>query len=73
VDHLKLQLKLDTKRKMVLLRSSKSTAPGALQQGEDYLRAFTLGFDVDDAIALLRLEDLYIGENTTTETDETQY
>lgn len=24
------------------------------------MRAFTLGFDVDDAIALLRLDDLYI-------------
>ena len=32
----------------------------ALQKGDDFLRAITLGFDVDDAIALLRLDDLYI-------------
>lgn len=46
---------------MVELRTSKfTTDSGAIQQGEDFLRAFTLGFDVDDAIALLRLDDLYI-------------
>ena len=27
---------------------------------QDFVRAFCLGFDVDDAIALLRLDDLYI-------------
>ncbi|KAK6434022.1 pre-rRNA-processing protein pno1 [Oleoguttula sp. CCFEE 5521] len=29
-------------------------------QGVDFITAFTLGFDPDDAIALLRLDDLYI-------------
>ena len=46
---------------MVELKTSKfTTDSGALQKGEDFLKAFTLGFDVDDAIALLRLDDLYI-------------
>lgn len=34
---------------------------GCLQKGEDYIHAFMLGFDIDDAVALLRLDDLYIG------------
>jgi RNA-binding protein PNO1 len=34
--------------------------PGALQKGEDFIRAFVLGFEVQDSVALLRLDDLYI-------------
>lgn len=61
VEHLKLQCRMNIARKTVELRTSKSTVDsGALQKGEDFVKAFTLGFDVDDAIALLRLDDLYI-------------
>ncbi|KAL8944661.1 MAG: hypothetical protein Q9211_000505 [Gyalolechia sp. 1 TL-2023] len=61
VEHLKLQVRMNVKGKAVELRTSKyTTDAGALQKGEDFVKAFTLGFDVDDAIALLRLEDLYI-------------
>ena len=61
VEHLKLQCRMNIKRKTVELRTSKHTVDsGALQKGEDFVKAFTLGFDVDDAVALLRLDDLYI-------------
>ncbi|CAN6614479.1 pre-rRNA-processing protein Pno1p [Trichomonascus vanleenenianus] len=63
VDHLKLQVKFvdRAKDRRVMIRTCKTTTdPGAIQKGEDFIRAFTLGFDVDDAIALLRLDDLYI-------------
>ncbi|ODV95764.1 hypothetical protein PACTADRAFT_56108 [Pachysolen tannophilus NRRL Y-2460] len=61
VDHLKLQVRMNLKTKTVELRScNKTTDPGALQKGADFIKAFTLGFDIDDAIALLRLDDLYI-------------
>lgn len=61
VEHLKLQVRMNIKSKAVELRTSKfTTDTGALQKGEDFVKAFTLGFDVDDAIALLRLDDLYI-------------
>ena len=61
VEHLKLQVRMNIKSKAVELRTSKHTTDaGALQKGEDFVKAFTLGFDVDDAIALLRLDDLYI-------------
>ena len=52
---------MNVKAKAVEIRtSSHSTDPGALQKAADFLKAFTLGFEVDDAIALLRLDDLYI-------------
>ncbi|KKY28999.1 putative pre-rrna-processing protein pno1 [Phaeomoniella chlamydospora] len=61
VEHLKLQVRMNIKSKAVELRTSKfTTDTGALQKGEDFVKAFSLGFDVDDAIALLRLDDLYI-------------
>ncbi|EAZ63196.1 Predicted RNA-binding protein Pno1p interacting with Nob1p and involved in 26S proteasome assembly [Scheffersomyces stipitis CBS 6054] len=61
VDHLKLQVRMNLKTKTVELKTNKSTTDvGALQKGADFIKAFTLGFDVDDAIALLRLDDLYI-------------
>ncbi|PSS28010.1 hypothetical protein M430DRAFT_47069 [Amorphotheca resinae ATCC 22711] len=59
VEHLQLQVRM--KNRTVELRTSKyTTDTGALQKGEDFVKAFSLGFDVDDAIALLRLDDLYI-------------
>jgi RNA-binding protein PNO1 len=61
VEHLQLQVRMNIKSRCVELRTSKHTTDtSALQKGEDFVRAFTLGFDVDDAIALLRLDDLYI-------------
>lgn len=54
-------MRMNLKSRAVELRTSKHTTDsGALQKGADFLRAFTLGFDIDDAIALLRLDDLYI-------------
>lgn len=61
VEHLKLQCRMNMKSKSVELRTSKATSDtGAIQKGADFVRAFALGFDVDDAIALLRMDDLYI-------------
>lgn len=61
VEHLGLQVRMNVAKKAVELRtSSHTTDTGSLQKGADFITAFTLGFDVDDAIALLRLDDLYI-------------
>ena len=61
VENLKLQVRMNVKSKAVELRTSKhTTESGAIQKGEDFLKAFTLGFQVEDAIAILRLDELYI-------------
>jgi RNA-binding protein PNO1 len=33
---------------------------GALQKGCDFVSAFMMGFEVQDSVALLRLDDLYV-------------
>lgn len=61
VEQLKLQIRFNIKTRTVELRTCKSTEDiGALQKGADFVKAFALGFDVDDALALLRLDDLYL-------------
>lgn len=61
VEHMKLQIRYNTKRKSVDLRTTKATESGAaLTKAADFVRAFMLGFALKDAIALLRLDDLYI-------------
>ncbi|KAF7363693.1 Pre-rRNA-processing protein PNO1 [Mycena sanguinolenta] len=56
-----LQVRMNVQRKCVEIRTSKATKDiGALQKGADFIKAFALGFDVNDAIALLRLDDLYL-------------
>ncbi|KAF4614452.1 hypothetical protein D9613_002672 [Agrocybe pediades] len=56
-----LQVRMNVQRRCVEIRTSKHTKDiGALQKGADFVKAYTLGFDVNDAIALLRLDDLYL-------------
>jgi RNA-binding protein PNO1 len=61
VEHMKIQVKMNTKAKCVEMRSCESTTDvSALQKSEEFLKAFMCGFDLQDAIAMLRLEDLYL-------------
>eukprot|EP00386_Alphamonas_edax_P007054 GDKI01023168.1.p1 GENE.GDKI01023168.1~~GDKI01023168.1.p1 ORF type:complete len:288 (-),score=90.12 GDKI01023168.1:468-1292(-) len=61
VEHMKLQVRMNTKRRCVEVKTSPETKDiGALQKAADFLRAYMLGFDVQDAIALLRLDDLFL-------------
>ena len=61
VQYLKLQVRFNTKTRSVEMRTSPHTIDsGALQKGADFCSAFMLGFEVQDAVALLRLDDLYI-------------
>ena len=61
IEHLKLQVRVVPEKKKIEMRTSEQTeSSGALQKGEDFLKAFMLGFAVRDALALIRLDDLYI-------------
>ncbi|GFE54070.1 pre-rRNA-processing factor PNO1 [Babesia ovis] len=61
VEHLKLQIRMCTKNKVVEVRPASQDADlSLLQKAQDYLRAFMLGFELKDAEALIRLEDIFI-------------
>ncbi|KAL0238937.1 hypothetical protein PCE1_004628 [Barthelona sp. PCE] len=61
VKQLHLQVQYHSRRKQVLLRNSPQTKDiGALDKGQEFVRAFILGFTIDDALAILRLEDIHI-------------
>ncbi|CAH0381725.1 unnamed protein product [Bemisia tabaci] len=62
VEHLKLQVKFNIKTKNVEIRAPLSDDESAsnLQKAADFVRAFVCGFDVEDALALVRLENLFI-------------
>lgn len=60
VEHMKLDVRMNVKGKCIELRTNdKTTNTSSMQKSEDFLKAFLCGFDLGDAIALLRLEDLF--------------
>jgi len=61
VEHLQLQMRFNLKTRNVEIRCSpESPNPTNLQKAADFVRAFVLGFEVEDALALLRLDNLFI-------------
>ncbi|XP_047108262.1 RNA-binding protein pno1 [Schistocerca piceifrons] len=61
VEHLHLQIRFNLKTRHVEIRTCKETEDIAnLQKAADFVRAFVYGFEVEDALALLRLDDLFI-------------
>lgn len=70
--HMKLQVRMNLKRRCVELRaapnaSATSASNGMLAddnarlgKGADYVRAFLMGFEQRDCVALLRLDDMYL-------------
>jgi RNA-binding protein PNO1 len=61
VEHMKLQIRMNLHLRAVELKTFEGTTDNsALQKSSDFVKAFMLGFDVQDSIALLRLDDLYL-------------
>ncbi|KAF6252130.1 hypothetical protein COO60DRAFT_1274500 [Scenedesmus sp. NREL 46B-D3] len=60
-ENLKLDMRMNLKTKKVEIKTTpKTTNPDVLQKAADFVHAYILGFEVRDAIALLRLDDLYV-------------
>jgi len=58
---MKIQVRMNTKGKCVEIRTCDKTEDiSAMQKSEEFLKAFMCGFDLQDSIAMLRLEDLYL-------------
>jgi len=61
VSHLGLAIRYNQNLKVVEIMTTPNTIhSNAIQKAHDFCRAFCLGFELRDAIALLRLDDLYI-------------
>lgn len=61
VHNMKLQIRMNPKKKTVDIRECEETEDrSAIQKTNDFLKAFMLGFNLDDAIAILRLDDLFL-------------
>lgn len=61
VQQMKLSIRLNLRTKNVELKTNKETTePNSMQKAADFIKAFLLGFSVEDALALLRLDELYI-------------
>lgn len=61
VQHLKLQIRFNLKTRNVEIRTCKETEDVTLiQKAADFVKAFIYGFEVEDALAIIRLDDLFI-------------
>ncbi|CAN6446472.1 unnamed protein product [Victoria cruziana] len=60
-EQMKIDIRMNLKTKKVELKTRADTPDiSNLQKCADFVHAFMLGFDIPDAIALLRLDDLYV-------------
>merc|ERR1712000_579198 len=61
VQNMKLQIRMNPKQRQIEIRTSEHTEDiSSLQKSADFIKAYMMGFEVEDAIALLRLDDIYI-------------
>ena len=61
VEHLKLDVRMNPRNRSVEIKTSKHTDDvDTLQKAADFIRAYLLGFEVADSVALLRVEDLFV-------------
>lgn len=61
VENLQLQVRFNLKSRNVEIKTCKETQDiGSLTKAADFVKAFVLGFQVEDALALIRLDELFL-------------
>lgn len=61
VENLQLQVRFNLKTRNVEIKTCKETEDiASLTKATDFVRAFILGFQVEDALALIRLDELFL-------------
>lgn len=61
VEYLKLQIRYNIKTRNVEIKTCNETNEiSALQKAADFIKAFVIGFEVEDSLALIRLDDLFL-------------
>ncbi|XP_068183608.1 RNA-binding protein PNO1 [Antennarius striatus] len=61
VENLQLQVRFNLKTRNVEIKTCKETQDiGSLTKAADFVRAFILGFQVEDALTLIRLDELFL-------------
>ncbi|XP_020777048.1 RNA-binding protein PNO1 [Boleophthalmus pectinirostris] len=61
VENLQLQVRFNLKTRNVEIKTCKETQDiSALTKASDFVKAFILGFQVEDALALIRLDELFL-------------
>ncbi|XP_019953112.1 RNA-binding protein PNO1 [Paralichthys olivaceus] len=61
VENLHLQVRFNLKSRNVEIKTCKETQDiGSLTKATDFVKAFVLGFQVEDALALVRLDELFL-------------
>lgn len=61
VENLGLQVRFNLKSRNVEIKTCKETHDiGSLTKAADFVKAFVLGFQVEDALALIRLDELFL-------------
>ncbi|KAL4639917.1 RNA-binding protein PNO1 [Arapaima gigas] len=61
VEHLQLQVRFNLKTRNVEIKTCKETKDiSSLTKAADFVKAFVLGFQVEDALALIRLDELFL-------------
>ncbi|XP_059374147.1 RNA-binding protein PNO1 [Carassius carassius] len=61
VEHLQLQVRFNLQTRNVEIKTCRETSDiGALTRAADFVKAFVLGFQVEDALALIRLDELFL-------------